>query len=349
MTLSRYAAVHASPQGAGDARPTAEEVLRDQNLVGNHWPDKTVLITGGTAGIGAESARVLHLTGAKIFITGRDLAKGERVAEEISAANPHYPPVEMIELDQSNLRNVRHVAAEFLKRSGGKLNLLLANAGIMGCPQSKTEEGFETAFTVNHLAHFLLFQLLRPALVASSAPSFHSRVVIVSSSGHRASNINPDNYHFEGDGVYDSAKTYAQSKTANILMANEIERRYGKEGVHGLSLNPGLILTTEIGRDFSGSVSSRREEYLRHDALLARHEKSLEQGAATQVWASVAKELEGKGGLYLDDVQVGREAEHTEQPKYYLPGWQKWIWDENMASRLWEDSLNMVQFSQNEE
>ncbi|GJC85424.1 retinol dehydrogenase 12 [Colletotrichum liriopes] len=282
------------------------------------------------------------MTGAKVFITGRDLAKGERVAKDISSANPPYPPVEVIEMDHNSLQSVRDGAAEFLSRSGGKLNVLMANAGIMGCPYGKTEEGFEKVFAVNHLAHFLLFHLLRPALVASATPAFHSRVVIVSSSGHRASNINPDNYHFEGDAAYDIGKAYAQSKTANIYMANEIERRYARQNVHGLSLNPGLILSTEIGRDFPGSTSSRREEYLRQDELLARHEKSMEQGAATQVWASVAKELEGKGGLYLDDVQVGKEADDIDPPRYYLPGWKRWIWDEKMAFRLWNDSLEML-------
>lgn len=123
MALDRYAAVHASPQGAGDARPTAKPVLRDQVLVGNYWPDKIILIIGGTAGLGAKSARVLHMTGAKVFITGRDLAKGERVAKDISAANLDYPPAEVIKMDQRSLQSVGDSAPKFLTRTGGKLNV----------------------------------------------------------------------------------------------------------------------------------------------------------------------------------------------------------------------------------
>lgn len=339
MALDHYAALHAStPQGRGDGRPTADQVLQDQDLAGN-WRDKVILITGGTAGLGAESARVLHKTGAKIFIMGRDGTKGRRVAQDILAANPDYPPVDVIEMDHNSLQSVRNGAAEFLTRSGGKLNVLMTNAGVVASPVNKTQDGFEAVFGVNYLAPFLLVQLLQPALVASSTPAFHSRLVVVSSAGHRANNVDPDNYNLAGDG-YNASKAYAQSKTAAILMANEFERRYGHRGAHGLSLNPGVIMGTEISRGLPGTSASRREQYYRMEPLLAKWEKNVEQGAATQVWACVATELEGKGGLYLDDVQVAREAEGVGQ--YCLPGWKGWIWDEEMAGRLWRDSLGMV-------
>lgn len=345
MALDRYAAHHAStPQGRGDGRPTADQILRDQDLVGNHWPDKVILITGGTAGLGAESARVLHKTGAKIFIMGRDVPKGQRVADAISAANPKYPPVEVIQMDQSSLQSVRDGVAEFLRRSGGKLNVLMANAGIVASPVRETKDGFEAVFAINYLATFLLVQLLRPTLEASTSPEFNSRVVVVSSAGHRASNVDPEKYNFVGEG-YDPSKAYARSKTAAILMANEFERRFGGRGVHALSLNPGIIMDTEISRGLPGTSASRREQYYKMEPLLAQWEKNVEQGAATQVWASVAKELEGKGGLYLDDVQLAQEA--TFEGQFCLPGWKPWIWDEEMAARLWKDSLEMVGLSEN--
>ena len=338
MALDRYAALHASPQGPGDARPTATQVLRDQGLLGNHWPDKTVLITGGSAGLGAESARVLHQTGARIFITGRDRAKATKVAQEISAANISYPPVQVIAMDQSSLASVRAAAAEFQRRGGGQLHVLMLNAGVMGCPPGATADGFELIFGVNHLGPFLLFQLLVPALVAATAPAFRARVVVVSSAGHRASDIDMDGL----EGGFDPGQAYARSKTANILMANEIERRYAPRGVHALSLNPGLILLTEIGRNFPGTAEGRRELFVQSDALLGQWEKTVEQGAATQVWASVARELEGKGGLYLDDLQVAKEADEAMEPRYYLPGWKRWVWDGEKAARLWRVSLKMV-------
>ncbi|KAL4914778.1 hypothetical protein BDW62DRAFT_219856 [Aspergillus aurantiobrunneus] len=340
IALDRYAALHAAtPHGRGDARPTADQVLLDQQPLGNHWRDKVILITGGTAGLGAESARVLHKTGAKIFIVGRDSVKGQRVANAISAANPDHPAVEVIEMDQSSLQSVRDGAAEFLRRSGGRLNVLMANAGIVASPVKETHDGFEAVFAINYLAPFLLVQLLAPALLASTRPGFCSRLVVVSSAGHRASDIDPDMYNLVGEG-YDPSKAYARSKTASILMANEFERRYGGRGVHALSLNPGIIMDTEISRGLPGTPASRRGQYYKMEPLLAQYEKNVEQGAATQVWAAVAKELEGKGGLYLDDVQVASEAKH--EGHYCLPGWKPWVWNEEMAARLWNDSLDMV-------
>lgn len=134
--------------------------------MGDQWGDKVILITGGTAGLGAESARVLHKTGAKIFITCRDVVKGGRVAEATLAAEPDKQPIDVIEMDHTSLQSVRDCAAEFLERSGGKLNVLMANAGIVASPVRKTEDGFEAVFGVNYLAAFLLVQLLQPALMA---------------------------------------------------------------------------------------------------------------------------------------------------------------------------------------
>ncbi|KAL4789663.1 NAD(P)-binding protein [Aspergillus venezuelensis] len=339
MPLDRYAALHAeTPQGRGDGRPTAEQIFRDQEPLGD-WSDKVILITGGTAGLGAESTRVLHKTGAKIFIMGRDAVKGQKLADNISAANPQFPPIEVITMDQSSLQSVRDGAAEFLEKSGGKLNVFMANAGIVASPVKETKDGFEAVFAINYLSTFLLTQLLAPALEASTTPEFNSRLVVVSSAGHRAGNVDPEKYNFMGEG-YDPSKAYARSKSAAILMANEFERKYGSRGVHALSLNPGIIMDTEISRDMPGTKESRRPMYYKMEPLLASWEKDVEQGAATQVWASIAKELEGKGGLYLDDVQVAKEAKFEGQ--MCLPGWKPWIWDEEMAAKLWKDSLEMV-------
>lgn len=342
MSLDRYGSIHAAtPNGRGDGRPTAEQILRDQGLDKACAHDKIYLITGGTAGLGAESARVLHKTGAKIFITGRDLAKGQRIADSIGAANPSNPPIEVIEMDQSRLGSVRDAAKNFLEQSEGKVNMVMVNAGIVASTVPKTADGFEAVFGINYLAPFLLVQLLTPALLASTSPTLNSRLVVVSSAGHRASNIDPLNYNDHSD-EYDASKAYAQSKTALILMANEFERRYASRSVHALSLNPGVIIGTEIGRDMPGTSSTRRAMYCKMFPLLKRWEKDIEQGAATQVWASIAFELEGRGGLYLDDVQVARETKAACAEQYCLPGYKSWIWDKEMAARLWKDSLEMA-------
>lgn len=342
MALDRYAAIHANePDGPEDDRPTAEQILHDQNLEITDWHGKIILITGGTAGLGAESARILHKTGAKIFITGRDLAKGKRVAAAIEAANPMNPPIETIYMDHSVLKSVKNAASEFLQKSGGKLNVLMANAGIVASSVPETSDGFEAVFGINYLASFLLVQHLTPALIASSSSAFNSRLVIVSGAGHRASDIDPEHYNGKGEAP-DPSKAYARSKTALILMANEYERRYGACGVHALSLNPGVIMSTEIARDLPGTPESRHAMYYRMFPQLIKWEKSVCQGAATQVWAAIAKELEGKGGIYLDDVQMARETKMEFAADYCLPGYKSWIWNQQKGERLWADSLRMV-------
>lgn len=110
----------------------------------------------------------------------------------------------------------------------------------MATPQGKTKDGFETQFGTNHVAHFLLFQLLKPTLLASATPEFPSRVVSVTSFGHRAGPVRFDDYNFE-KGEYNPFAAYGQSKTANIWFANEIERRYGSKNLHATSNHPGGI------------------------------------------------------------------------------------------------------------
>jgi NAD(P)-dependent dehydrogenase (short-subunit alcohol dehydrogenase family) len=332
---SRYAAAHESRNGPGDARPTAEQVIKDQNLTGK-LDGRVILITGGTAGLGTESARVLQKNGAKVYITARTLEKGQNVASELNKANPDSPAIEVVVADLSNLQSVRDGAKDFLARSK-TLNVLLNNAGVMACPESKTSDGFESQFGVNHLAHFLLFQLLKSLLLASSTPNLQSRVVSLSSSGHRLSDVHFDNYNLTNE--YDPWKSYGQSKTANILFANELDRRYGSQGLHGLSVHPGVIMNTELSRH-QLDASNEMMEAMVSDPRFTSIEKSVEQGAATQVWAAVGSDLEGKGGLFLDNTAVASET--SEDVPVFESGYLPRIYDGDRASRLWKDSLSFV-------
>jgi NAD(P)-dependent dehydrogenase (short-subunit alcohol dehydrogenase family) len=330
-----YAAAHESPNGPNDARPTAEQVIEDQGLTGK-LADRTILITGGTAGLGTESARVFQKNSAKVYITARTTKKGEKVAKELNKAAPHSHPIEVVVADLSSLQSVRDAAKDFLSRSH-TLNVLLNNAGVMACPEDKTADGFEMQFGVNHVAHFLLFQLSKQTLLASSTPELESRVVALSSSGHRASGIHFDNYSLAGE--YDPWKAYGQSKTANILFANELERRYGSRGLHGLSVHPGMVMDTELSRHQVG-VSNETTDAMLSDTRLTTIQKSVGQGAATQVWAVVAKNLEGRGGLFLDNVAVASEASPGSQ--LFESGYLPRIYNKDEATQLWNDSLKFV-------
>jgi NAD(P)-dependent dehydrogenase (short-subunit alcohol dehydrogenase family) len=209
--------------------------------------------------------------------------------------------------------------------------------GVRGCPKSKTNDGFELHFGINHLGHFALFLALKDVLMASSTPSFHSRVVSLSSSGHRESGIRFHDPHFDkNEEEYHELLAYGQSKTANILMISEIERRYRAQGLHGLAVHPGGITGTNLNRltpaDQIAALAALPE--------VAINLKSVEQGAATTVWAAIAKELEGKGERYLEDCQEGEQWDGNQA--ILAPGYAAHIHDTEAASRLWEESLRMI-------
>lgn len=326
---SHYAAAHQNLKGPGDARPTALDIVRDEGLEGK-LSAKVALITGCSSGIGIETARALHATGIRLFLGVRDTVKGQSALSDI--LKPGH--VDLLKMDLNSLESVRAAVAEFHKKSQ-TLNILINNAGVMATPQGKTADGFETQFGTNHLAHFLLFQLLKPTLLASSTSSFNSRVVALSSSGHRAGGIRFDDYGFE-KGDYSPWSAYGQSKTANIYMANEIERRYGTKGLHGLSVMPGGIMTGSQVH----APDAMKESWSKDDEV-GKYMKSPEQGAATTVHAALSKEWEGKGGRYLEDC---REATQSEGGSALALGHAPHAYDEQGEKRLWADSLQFVGF-----
>lgn len=322
---SRYAEAHGSPNGPDDARPTALQIVKEENRE-TALTDKVALITGCSSGIGIETARALAATGAKVYCCVRNPAKGTAALSNILSPGR----VELLTLDLNSLDSVRACAKDFLAKSE-KLNILINNAGIMATPTlEKTADGFEGQFGTNHLAHFLLFQLLKPALLRSSTPEFASRVVALSSMGHRSGGVQFGNYGFER-GDYGPWVAYGQSKTANIYMANEIERRYGGRGLHALSVHPGGIMT---GLQVHMSQETK-DSFAKNEAIM-RTIKSPAQGAATTLWAAVGREWEGKGGRYLEDC-------HEAEPHQGgADGYAKWAYDEEAEKRLWADSCRMV-------
>ncbi|WYZ34666.1 hypothetical protein EsH8_I_000942 [Colletotrichum jinshuiense] len=331
--LSPYLQQHRNPSGPGDSRPTAIQVVEDQGLVGK-WADKVVLVTGcSPGGIGPETARALHVAGADVYITVRDIPKGEEVAKDIlSDGKPGK--VEVIKLDLGSLDSVRQGAKEFLSKSE-KLNVLINNAGVMACPRGKTTDGFETQFGTNHLGHFLLFQLLKPTLLASSTPEFNSRVISVSSSSHRTGKIHFDDLNFNHTIEYDPWVAYGQAKLANVHFANELDRRYGSKGLHAVSLHPGGIESPLL------RYTPELSEVVK-DPEIGKWMKSPAQGAATSVWGAVAKEWEGKGGRYLDDVSEAEEA--SPDGVVFRPGYAPAAYDPLTEKRLWTESLKLVGF-----
>ncbi|KAJ3117509.1 hypothetical protein HDU96_006438 [Phlyctochytrium bullatum] len=337
MVLAPYKAQHANRQGPGDSRPTALQIIKDQQLENGGLKGKVFLITGCSSGIGVETARAIYSAGADVYITVRNVPKGQAVLDKIKEEFPNAGgKLGLVEMELDSFASIKKGAEDFLAKSS-KLNVLINNAGVMACPEGTTKDGFETQFGTNHLGHFLLFHLLKPALLASSTPAFHSRVVSVSSAGHRISPLDIDLVRagFKKYPTYVPFVAYGQSKLANVYFATELERRYGNKGLHALSIHPGGIMT-ELGRHMT-EEDMKRMDFER----MLKVFKNAEQGAATTVWAAVAKEWEGKGGKYLEDVQ---ESEPLPEGESGLEnaGYAKWAYDEEKERVLWDESLKMA-------
>lgn len=206
----------------------------------------------------------------------------------------------------------------------------------MGIPSyTLTEDGIEAHFSSNYLGFFLLFQLLRQSLLASVSSSFHSRVVVVSSSAQRAGTIPAsDNYNFErSEYAHDAA--YNNAKLAAVYLANHIDRLYGGQGLHATSLHPGAINT-----NISRNLPSEALNAILNNPYILKIMKSVEQGAATTVWAAVGTEWAKKGGKYLEDCKEAERGEENGQ--VFGVGYVNRTYSPTEEARLWQDSLKIT-------
>lgn len=268
------------------------------------------------------------------------MPKLEKVIDDIVSSakiNKNGPRPQGVEMHLDSLDSVRKGAEDFKNKSGNKLNILIANAGVMAAPYGQTKDGNETQIGVNHFAHFLLFSLLKDTLMASAKSSgTTSRVITVSSYGHVfgppkiTSKEALDSWN-KGEG-YDKWASYGQAKSANIWMANEISRRYSSKGVEGISLHPGGI-QTELGRH----IDLAEIEALGGAAMMKTF-KSPQQGAATTVWAAVSPHFEKaeNGGRYLSD--VGEAEPMTEKSEMGSPVHAAHAYNPEGEKALWKVS-----------
>ncbi|KAK2858547.1 hypothetical protein FQN49_004618 [Arthroderma sp. PD_2] len=310
--------------GPGDSRVTGSEIVQDEDIA-DRWSDRVVLITGVSSGIGVETVRVLASTGATVFGTARDLDKAKNALGDLLDSGR----VKLLFMDQTDLSSVRACAEEFLKQSP-KLNILINNAAVMNTPERRTKDGFELQFGTNHLSHFLLFYLLRDTMLetARSTPTFHSRVVNVSSSAHRYAPISLDNVNCEGN--YTGWVAYGSSKTANIYMTTQIERLYGAQGLHGYSVHPGAFVSPNLQK-----YSQAEMKAVLQDERCLKYMSSLDQACATTVYAAVSSELEGKGGLYLEGASVVLQPAPLDGDALEY-GYGRWAFDEAKEIELWK-------------
>lgn len=269
-----------------DAATTAADVIKGIDLHG-----KTIIVTGGYSGLGVEAVKVFAGAGAKVIVPTRDLERARKTVGEYA---------ELAEMDLLDPQSIDRFATQFLQ-SGRRLDVLVNNAGVMAIPTREVDaRGFEKQFATNHLGHFQLTLRLKPAF----APK--ARIVSVSSLGHRYSPVEFDDIQFVNR-PYDRWNAYGQSKTANILFAVELDRRWKKDGIRAFSMHPGSIAGTGL------------QKFLAHDEMVkaglfdengeavrdpSRNLKTPEQGAATIVWLATSPMLNDKGGLYAENCDI---------------------------------------------
>jgi NAD(P)-dependent dehydrogenase (short-subunit alcohol dehydrogenase family) len=301
----------------------AFDTTTDQVLDGVRLDGRTALVTGATTGLGLETARALAAAGATVLLGARS---DEKAAAAKAAITEQVPgaALEHVVVDLTSLASIRAAAADVLAHHD-RLDLLVNNAGVMFTPFERTADGFELQFGTNHLGHFLLTALLMPA-ITNAAPG--SRVVNLSSGGHRASDILWDDPNYETR-AYDKFESYGQSKTANILFTRELDRRFAGAGVHAYAVHPGMI-ATELGRHMTrDDRHALAEKFKASPTGTAPQYKTVEQGAATSVWAATAPGLDAHGGAYLADAEVSDD----DAP---------WTRDADAAERLWALSEELV-------
>ena len=304
-------------QSGFGAASTADDVLAGQSLSGT-----TLLVTGGHSGLGLATTRALARAGAEVIVAAR----------RPETAQALFRGIDNIRIEAMDLADPVSIqaCARRLLDGGRHIDALIGNAGIMACPETRTAQGWEAQFAINHLGHFALINQLWPLLRGGS------RVVLVASAGHQLSGMRWNDVQFAKG--YDKWLAYGQSKTANVLCAKHLDQLGKAEGIRGFALHPGKIFTP-LQRHLS------QQEMMAAGWLDAEGRpadssfKTPEQGAATQVWAAVSPQLDGMGGLYCEDCDIAT-VDHGDTPSF--AGVRPHALDPDQAERLWALSARLT-------
>jgi NAD(P)-dependent dehydrogenase (short-subunit alcohol dehydrogenase family) len=307
----------ASPFGY---RSTALEVIAGVDLSG-----KVALVTGGYSGLGTETVRALAAAGARVIVAARRPDKAADDLADVAGA------VEIVTLDLSDPASIDACAAEVAKRTD-RLHIVIDNAAIMACPLARDARGYESQFATNHLGHFQLIARLWPLLVAAGS----ARVVSVSSIGHRLNGLSIEDPNFEHRD-YDKWLAYGQAKSANALFALQLDKLGAPHGVRAFSVHPGGIVTP-LQRHLTMDEQKAMGWYDAEGTVNPMF-KSTEEGAATSVWCATSPLLDGMGGVYCEDSNVG--APLSDPPQRAGGVWPH-IRDEALAKALWVKSEELT-------
>ncbi len=310
---------------------TTDEVLAGADLRG-----KRILVTGVSAGLGVETARALAAHGATVIGAARDLVKAKAATEVVRKDAANGGSLALIELDLASLASIR-AAADRLVAEGKPLDVIIANAGVMAAPFGHTADGFETQFGTNHLGHFTFINRIASLLRQGS------RVVSLASSGHRFANVELEDPNFER-GDYDPWVAYGRAKTANILFAVAFDQRHKARGIRAVAVHPGGI-QTELARHLpEGATQGMIDQMNAEQAKEGKPPfqwKTVQQGAATSVWAGVVAAADEVGGKYCENCHVTTTI--TDGPLGLMnEGVRPYALDPENAAALWAKSEEMV-------
>lgn len=306
---------HKIGSGLG-ARSTADDVLRGIDLSGS-----TAIVTGGYSGLGLETTRALARAGAHVVVPARRREAAQEAVQGIGG-------VETEDLDLADPDSVRGFADRFLA-SGREVDLVINNAGIMACPETRVGPGWEAQFATNHLGHYALVNHLWPAIAQGGG-----RVVAVSSGAHGITGVRWDDVQFER--AYDRWEAYGQAKAANVLFAVQLDALGRNAGVRAFAVHPGSILTPlqrHLAKAEMVDAGWIDESGTPADPTF----KTPEQGAATQVWAATSPQLAGMGGVYCEDCDVAEPAVDGSEG-----GVHAHATDPEQAARLWALSAGLT-------
>jgi nucleoside-diphosphate-sugar epimerase len=297
----------------------ARIVAGDHDLSG-----RNVIVTGGASGIGVETARALAAAGADVMIAVRDRVAGERAAQQLNESIG----ADRVVAGTLDLASLSSVGA-FVDAWGDEpLDILINNAGVMATPLLHTAEDLELQVGTNHFGHFVLTMGLARALMNAAEEDRMARVVQLSSIGHRRSGINWDDIHYRTR-AYDKWEAYGQSKTANALFTVAFTERFLDHGITANAVMPGGIMTPlqrYLPREEMVAMG-----WMDAEGNVVEGFKTTEQGASTSVWAAVGEELEGEGGLYLEDCAEAMPWTKANPSKGVMPH----ALDPEDAERLW--------------
>lgn len=332
MKNNNYQGKLQSPIGSGfNAKSTANDIINTVDLSG-----KVSIVTGGYAGIGLETVRVLASAGATVIVPARDLEKARKNLSGIEN-------VEVCLMDLMNPDSIDLFATDFVK-SGRPLHLLINNAGIMWVPLRRDSRGIESQLSTNHLGHFLLTARLWEALVKANG----ARVINVSSFGHQMAPFDFDDPNFL-QRKYETLLGYGQSKTANNLFTVELDNRGKQHKVRAYAVHPGSVYGTDLPREASAEIFKQMGTFdengiIRQEVL--KKLKTIPQGAATTIWCATSNMLDDIGGVYCEDADIAELDTGNIVHEYNEPSTQRGVQvyslDKSNARKLWELSEELI-------